>query len=135
MKIFSRSRFYGTHCFSILAKGPHLNATINLRNIFRSSSVDAIMFNFETLIWMLLFFRGPFQQVQDSVYNLTFKLLFIIVFFHMVHNKKLLRRSSVKLSITFIWLEKNKCRRKLSKTCSLHGRNREILVHIIFEHP
>ena len=38
-------------------------------------------------------FRG---LVQDSACNLTFKLLFIVVFFQMVHNKRLFRRSSVK---------------------------------------
>ena len=31
-------------------------------------------------------FGGIFQYVQGSVYNLMFKILFIVVFFRMVHN-------------------------------------------------
>ena len=41
-------------------------------------------------------FRELFHWVQDAAYNLTFRLLFIVVLFRMVHNKKLFRRSSVK---------------------------------------
>ena len=61
-------------------------------------------------------------------------LSFIVLFFRMVHNKKLFRRSSVKYQ-TFsegpTWsdlfvLEKIKNRHKLSKYCSIHGKNREI---------
>ena len=37
-----------------------------------------------------------FSKVQDSTYNLTFKLSFIVVFFRIVHSKKLFRGSSVK---------------------------------------
>ena len=32
-----------TVCFSILAIGPHLDATITSENIFRSSSIDAVI--------------------------------------------------------------------------------------------
>ena len=39
------------------------------------------------------------QFVQDFAYNLKFKLLFIVVFFRMVHKTKLFRRSSVKYRI------------------------------------
>ena len=42
---FSRSGFYDIACFSILASEPHLDATISSENIFRSSSIDAIIFN------------------------------------------------------------------------------------------
>ena len=46
------------------------------------------------------YFEGLFQQLQDSTYNLTyFKVSFIVVFFCMVHNKKLLRRSNVNYRI------------------------------------
>ena len=41
-------------------------------------------------------FRRLVLYVQDPAYNLTFKLLLIVVFLWMVHNKKLFRRSSVK---------------------------------------
>ena len=33
-KLFSRSSFYDIPCFSILANGPHLDATITSKNIF-----------------------------------------------------------------------------------------------------
>ena len=36
-----------------------------------------------------------FQLVQDSAYNQTFKLSFIVVFFRIVDNEKIFRRSSV----------------------------------------
>ena len=55
-KLFSRSSLYDIACFSIIANGPHLDATITSENIFRSSSIDAIMFNFGPLVWMLLLF-------------------------------------------------------------------------------
>ena len=41
-KRFSRSSFNDKPCFSVLASGPHLGATITSENIFRSSSIDAI---------------------------------------------------------------------------------------------
>ena len=49
-KLFSRSSFYDIACFSILAKGPHLDATVTSENIFRSSSIDAIIYNCGPLI-------------------------------------------------------------------------------------
>ena len=47
-KLFSRSSFYGIACFSILASGPHLDATISSEKILRESSNDAIIFKFCT---------------------------------------------------------------------------------------
>ena len=44
-KLFSRSSFYDIACFSIFASGPHFDATITSENIFRSSSIDAIIFD------------------------------------------------------------------------------------------
>ena len=44
-KLFSRYSFYGIACFSILASGPHLDATITSENILKRSSVHAIIFN------------------------------------------------------------------------------------------
>ena len=41
--------FMDIACFSILASGPHLDAAI-LQNIFRSSSIDAIIFNCVSLV-------------------------------------------------------------------------------------
>ena len=55
-KPFSRSSFHDIADFSILASGPHLDATVTSENIFRSSSIDAIIFNCGPLIWMLLLF-------------------------------------------------------------------------------
>ena len=49
-KLFSRSSFYDTVCFAIIASGPHLDATITLENIFRGSSIDTIIFNCGSLI-------------------------------------------------------------------------------------
>ena len=45
-----RSNFYDIACFSILAGGPYLDVTIILENIFRSSSIDVIIFNCGLLI-------------------------------------------------------------------------------------
>ena len=44
------SSFYDIACFSILASRTNLNATITLKNIFRSYSNDAIIFNCEPYI-------------------------------------------------------------------------------------
>ena len=49
-KLFSRFSFYDIDCFSVLASGLHLDATITSVNFFRSSSVDAIIFNCGLLI-------------------------------------------------------------------------------------
>ena len=49
-KLFSGCSFCDIACFSILASGPHLGATITSENIFRSSSIDAIIFNYGPLI-------------------------------------------------------------------------------------
>ena len=102
----------------------------------------------EVLVLMLLYsivghlcgcfscFRRLFQQVQDSAYNLTFKLLFIVVFFGMVQNNKLFRMSNVKFGlfqkvqrkvIFFAYvIRKMKRHRNLSKNCSIHSKSREI---------
>ena len=37
-------------CFSIFASGPHLDANVTSENIFRSSSIDAIIFNCGPLV-------------------------------------------------------------------------------------
>ena len=37
-----------------------------------------------------------FSVVQGFAYNLRFKLSFIVIFFQMIHKKKLFRRSIVK---------------------------------------
>ena len=44
-KLFSRSSFYDIACFSILTSGRQFDSTIKSENIFRSFSVDAIIFN------------------------------------------------------------------------------------------
>ena len=80
-KLFSWSSFYEIARFSTLASGTHFDPTITSGNIFRSSSIDAIMFSCGPHIWMLSCCRGLLQEVQDSSYNLTFKLSFIMAFF------------------------------------------------------
>ena len=79
-KLFSRSSSYDIACFSILANGPHLDATIISENIFRSSSIDGVIFNF----WHQIFWK-----VRNSAYNLRFKLSSFKIFFWMDHKKKL----------------------------------------------
>ena len=59
-KLFSRSSFYDMACFSILVSGPHLDATITSENIFRSSSIDAIIFNCGPLILEASLVLGDF---------------------------------------------------------------------------
>ena len=49
-KLFIRPSLYDIACFSILASGPHLDATITSENTFRSSSIDAIIVNCGPLI-------------------------------------------------------------------------------------
>ena len=49
-KHVSWSNFYDIACFSTHASGQHLDATITSYNIFRSSSIDAIIFNCRPLI-------------------------------------------------------------------------------------
>ena len=41
-RLFSRPSFRDITCFPILAGGPHLDATLTSRNIFRSSSIANI---------------------------------------------------------------------------------------------
>ena len=60
--------------------------------------INVIIFKCEPLILCLSCLRLS-QLVQDSAYNQTFKLPFIVVFFRMVHNKKLFRSSSDKYRI------------------------------------
>ena len=87
------------------------------QHVFQSLQVDHIqillllLFFWESLVLMLLhlildhlygcffYFRGLSLYIQDSAYNLKFKLLFIVVFFRMVHNEKIFRRSGVKYRI------------------------------------
>ena len=44
-KHFSKSSFYDIAYFSILASGPHLDATITSEYILSRSSIDALIFN------------------------------------------------------------------------------------------
>ena len=53
---FSRSSFYDMACFSIFTSGPHLDPIATSENILRRSSIEAIIFNCESLIWMLVLF-------------------------------------------------------------------------------
>ena len=53
-KLFSRNSFNDIASFSIIASGPHLDATVTSENILRRSSIGSIIFNCRTLIWMLL---------------------------------------------------------------------------------
>ena len=95
-KFFSSSSFYDTACFSILVRGPHLDATIISENVLRRSGIDAIIFNCGQFIWSFSCFRILFQLIQYSAFNQTFQVSFIGIFFRMVQNEKTYRRSSVK---------------------------------------
>ena len=63
-KLLSRSSFYDIACFSVLASGPHLDETIISENIFRTCSIDAIIFNSKTRISPI---SKGFQKVQREV--------------------------------------------------------------------
>ena len=78
-KLFSRSSSYEIACFSILASGPHLDATITSQNIFTSSSIDAITFN-----------SGPLIMDVSLVLEKFFKTLIRCGFFSDDPQKKLL---------------------------------------------
>ena len=90
-KRFSRSSFIDKLCFSILASGPHLGATITSEDIFRSSSIDAIKNRGKLIMDASVVVEAFFGRSRIS-----HKLSLIAIFFRMVHKKKLLRRSSVK---------------------------------------
>ena len=53
---FQQVQFLWNSLFFNPSSGPHLDATIISENIFKSSSIDAIIFNCGPLIWMLLLF-------------------------------------------------------------------------------
>ena len=120
-------------------------ATIVSENVLRRSSIDAIIFNCKPLIWSLCCFIGLFQLVQDSAYNQTFKLSFVVVFFRMVHNEKIFRRSRDKYR-TFsedpTWSDIFLCSYKKWKAAINCSQNVaytvkivKFLVNIISEHP
>ena len=137
-KLFSRSNFYDIDFFSIVGSEPHLDATITSENILRILALMLSYLILDHLYGCTSYLRGLFKEVQDSAFNLTFKLSFIVVFFWMVHNKKLFRRSSVNywtFSEGPMWsdifplcmrMRKMRSCRKLSKYCSILGKNREI---------
>ena len=66
-----------------------------------------------------LVFEDFFSRSRIPTFNLTFKPSFIVVFFRMVHNEKLFKRSNVKWSIFLMQLEKMRSQRKLSKKFSI----------------
>ena len=127
------------HCFSsFIGSEPHLDATITSENILRILALMLSYLIVDHLYGCTSYLRGLFKEVQDSAFNLKFKLSFIVVFFWMVHNEKLFRRSSVNYW-TFLegpmWsdifplcmrMRKIRSCRKLSKYCSILGKNREI---------
>ena len=83
--LFSRSSFYDIACFSILASGSDLDATITSDNIFRNFSIDAIIFNCGLLIMDTSIVLEEFLgRSAIPPYNLRFKLSFIEVFVRMV---------------------------------------------------
>ena len=78
----------------------------------------------------LSYFRGLYQQVQDSTCNLTFETSFIVVFFRIVHNEKIFRWSSVKYQIFLKWsfsfLQLEKTWVICTKIVAYNGKNRKI---------
>ena len=81
-------------CFSILASGPHLDATITSENILRRSSIDNVVDHLCNASLVLEDFFS--RSFQDSAYNQMFRLSFIVVFFWVLHYEKTLGRFSVK---------------------------------------
>ena len=102
----------------------HLVATVTSENILRSSSINAIMFNCGPLTMdAFSCFRELFRFFQDFAHNLRFKLSLFVVFFWMVHKKKLFKRfrfsigplektqrEVIYFGISAMWLEKMKRR-------------------------
>ena len=78
---------------STLVSGPYMDATITSENIFKSSSVDAIIFDCGPIILDV-------SLVLEELFNRsripTVCSMFTVVFFQMFYNKKRFRRSSVK---------------------------------------
>ena len=109
-----------------------------LQRIFSEVLVLMLLYSImDHLYECFCYLRGLFQWVQDSACNLTFKLSFTVIFFWMVHHKKLFRRSGVNywtFSEGPTWIDlfpyvvrkKMKNRHKLSKYYSILGKNREM---------
>ena len=75
----------------------HIWSLLLLQRIFSEVPVLMLLYsNVDYLHGCFSCFRALCQQVLDSAYNLTFKLLFIVAFFRMFHNKKCYSRSNVK---------------------------------------
>ena len=100
---FQYIQFLGQSLFFNLCYWTTFGSYYHFRKYFyilRRSSIDAIIINCELLNGCFSCFRGLCQQVQDFTLNLSFKVLFFVVFFRMVHNEKIIRRSSVKLLVS-----------------------------------
>ena len=90
-------------------------------------------------------FRGLFRQVQDSAYNLRSKLSFSVVFFWMVHKKKLFTRYRLSIGpfqkaqskvVYFPYVVRKNCKAGINcpKMVVYTVENLKFLVRIISEH-
>ena len=79
-------------------------------------------------------FGRLYQKVQDSTYNLSFKISFIVVFFEWSTMRKFSGGPTLSIGpfqkvqrevIYFPFVVRKKVS-ELSKYCSIHGKNREI---------
>ena len=74
----------------------HIWMLLLLQRIFSEVPVLTLLYSIvDHLYGRFSCFRGLFLQVQDSTHNLLFKLSFIVLFFQLIRNQKLFRRSSV----------------------------------------
>ena len=76
-----------------------------------------------------------FSKSKIPTFNLTFKPLFIVVFFWMIHNKKIFRRSNVKWSIYLMSLKKWRANVNCPKIVAYTVKIVKFLVRVISEHP
>ena len=75
---FILERLFNRSSFSILASGPHLDATITSDNIFGSSSIDAIIFNYRPLIMYASLVLEDFfsnSRILPIIYGLNSRTL------------------------------------------------------------
>ena len=86
-ELFSSSIFMKLPVFKFLLVD-HIWSLLLLQTIFPEVQVLMLLYSIvDHLYGCFSYCRGLFQQVQDSIYDLTFKLWFNVVFFRMFHDK------------------------------------------------
>ena len=79
--------------FLIFTIGPHLDPNTTSENILKMSSIEAVIFNCGSLIWMLSCYISR-SRIPHIIYRLKSRSL--VVFFRMVYNEKIFRSPNVK---------------------------------------